>query len=239
MGGLSDILSQSNGITNIAAIISAVAALGTAAAGLVDILKTLPGGGVSNIGFGTIRKCLHPVAKAFDAIGEVDPWNTLHANWINGVAEAQQKAVAKSLIHLGLTPKNAPHMARALGIDPAVLSLTAASIANGTALTTQQTNALGRFDTMVGAILDAGYENADQKYRNFAKLCAAGVAVILAVIAGYVLSGDAPGEYFKSSYLIQAVLVGLISTPLAPVAKDLTSSLQAAANAMNTVKKAG
>ncbi|MGA3306400.1 MAG: hypothetical protein ABSC26_10395 [Stellaceae bacterium] len=226
-------------VPTITGVISAVAALGTAAFGLVDTLKTLPNGGVSNIGFGTIRKCLHPVAKAFDAIGEVDPWNTLHANWINGVAEAQQKSVAKSLIHLGLTSKNAPHMARALGIDPTVLSQTAASIATGTALTTQQTNALGRFDTMVGAILDAGYEQADQKYRNFAKLCAALIAVLLAVVAGWLLRTGTTTEYLQSPIFLEAILVGLVSTPLAPVAKDLTSSLQAAANAMNTVKKAG
>jgi hypothetical protein len=226
-------------IQTITGVISAVAALGTAAAGLVDALKTLPGGGVSHIGFGTIRKCLHPVASAFAAIGEVKPWDTLHANWINGVAEAQQKAVAKSLIHLGLTPKNALHMARALGIPPDALKSVATKIGEGDALLPEDTNVLGRFDTMVGAMLDAGYEKADQKYRNFAKLCAAGIAVILAVAAGYVLSGDALGEYFKSPDLIKAVLVGLVSTPLAPVAKDLTSSLQAAANAMNTVKKAG
>ena len=129
-------------VPTITGVISAVAALGTAAFGLVDTLKTLPNGGVSNIGFGTIRKCLHPVAKAFDAIGEVDPWNTLHANWINGVAEAQQKAVAKSLIHLGLTPKNAPHMARELGIPPDALKTVATKIGEPSVVAIRMTTQL-------------------------------------------------------------------------------------------------
>jgi len=33
------------------------------------------------------------------------------------------------------------------------------------------------------------------------------------------------------------VLVGLLATPLAPVAKDLSSALATAVNAMQTVKK--
>ncbi len=189
-------------------------------------MKTLPYGGVSHIGFSIIKAKLKPVVTAFASIGELDPWDTLHANWINGVAEDQQKVIAKSLIHLGLTPGSAPVMAAALGIDSALLTDAATNIQNGTPPTTQNTNALNHFDTMVSAILDAGYEEADQKYRNWAKLSAALIAVILAVFAAILLD--------FSPWL--GLLIGLVSTPLAPVVKDLTSSLQAAANAVNTVK---
>ena len=223
---ISEILSN-HGITNITAILTAIAALGTAAAGLVDTLKTLPYGGVSQIGFPTIKFHLRPVNSAFSAIGQLDPWDTLHANWINGVATDQQKAIAKSLVHLGLTPQNAPGMAAALGIPPAALSSAATNIFNCIALSPQDTNVLGRFDTMVSAILDAGYEEADQKYRNWSKLIAAVIAVVMAMIAAKVLGID-PGL---------GIPIGLVSIPLAPVVKDLTSSIQAAANAVNVVKK--
>ncbi len=222
-----DILST-NGLTNITGMIAAVAALGTAAAGMVDLLKTLPGGGVSHIGYSIIKLRLKPVAAAFAAIGELHPWDTLHANWINGVASDRQKAIAKSLVHLGLTPANAPGMATAMGIDPAALSAAVANIQKGSALTSQDTNVLGRFDTMVSAILDAGYEKADQKYRNCAKLCAAVIAVLLSLGTAHEL-----GE----TNLWLAFAVGLVSTPLAPMAKDLTSSIQAAAGAVSSVKK--
>jgi hypothetical protein len=52
------------------------------------------------------------------------------------------------------------------------------------------------------------------------------------------LYGGSLGDYLKSSEYITAIVIGLVSTPLAPVAKDLASSLQAAANAVNTVKQA-
>jgi hypothetical protein len=82
---------------------------------------------------------------------------------------------------------------------------------------------------MLSALIDAGYEEADQQYRNWSKLYASIIAVVLAVIAAAFLGFN----------LILAVLIGLVSTPLAPVAKNLTSSLQAAASAMNAVKKPG
>jgi hypothetical protein len=36
-----------------------------------------------------------------------------------------------------------------------------------------------------------------------------------------------------------AILVGLLATPLAPIAKDLSSALAAAVNTMQVVKKGG
>jgi hypothetical protein len=213
-------------IAYISTVLAAIAALGTAAAGLVDVLKTLPDGGVSHIGFDAIRQALQPLAAAFEAIKLAKPWDTLHANWINGVPSSQQKAVAKSLIHLGLTPDNAAELAASLGIDPAALKQVADNIKAGTPLSQQNLNVLGRFDTMVGAILDAGYERAGQKYRNGAKLAAMVISVILAALAGLL-------THFN---VAEAALIGLVATPLAPVAKDLASSIQAAANAVSVIK---
>jgi hypothetical protein len=216
-------------LSYIATILSAVAALGTAAAGLVDVLKTLPDGGVSMIGFGRIRAALTPVDAALAALPHLDPYDTLHGNWINGVAEDQQKAVAKALIHLGLTTKTAPALAAGLGIDPVALMAVAQKIEAGGGLTSQDSGILGRFDTLVGAILDAGYERGDQQYRNWAKLIAMVIAVVLAAGAAALID-------FTWKNVVEGALIGLVSTPLAPIAKDLASSIQAAANAVNTVK---
>src|ERR1019366_7233506 len=97
---------------------------------------------VSHIGYGIIKRRLKPVAAAFAAVGELHPWDTLHANWINGVETGRQKGIAKSLIQLGLTPANAPGMATAMGIDPDALSAAVANIQKGSALTAQDTNVL-------------------------------------------------------------------------------------------------
>ncbi len=46
--------------THLGGAIAAVGALGTAAAGVVDAFKSLPGGGISNAGFGFIEEAAQP-----------------------------------------------------------------------------------------------------------------------------------------------------------------------------------
>ncbi|HZQ12851.1 MAG TPA: hypothetical protein VFB31_08590, partial [Pseudolabrys sp.] len=100
------------GIPNVGDTIAAIAALGTAAYGLVDAMKAF-GGGPSLVGYGRIKSALAPFDPALQALGNA-PWQTLRANWLNGVAKADQKAAAKSLIHLALSPGNATKLAAAV-----------------------------------------------------------------------------------------------------------------------------
>jgi hypothetical protein len=208
--------------------IAAVAALGTAAFGLVDASKAL-WGGPSLFGFGYIRGTLLPFAPALDVAGSDMFFSTLKANWINGVAIGDQKAKAKSLIHLGITGANAASLAKAADVDAAQLEAAAKKIDDGTALTVEELTLLGRFDAIVSAKLDEAFERADQAYRNGAKVLACGVAVGLAVWADLGLDLGLPWY--------EAVLAGLVSTPLAPIAKDLASSLQTAAGAVSALKR--
>src|SRR5262249_11092941 len=90
---------------------------------------------------------------------------------------------------------------------------------------------LGQFDTALSAVLDAAYERGDQKYRNAAKVLAMIVAMVMAGLAGYFFFGGGWQTVGK------ALLVGLAATPLAPIAKDLASSLQAAAGAVGAIKR--
>ncbi len=90
---------------------------------------------------------------------------------------------------------------------------------------------LGAFDTAVSASLDYGYERGDQRYRNTAKMVACLIAVALSVAAGWALYGNAAncGEAFLCRYwLLAALLLGLVATPLAPMAKDVATALQKA-----------
>jgi hypothetical protein len=79
--------------------------------------------------------------------------------------------------------------------------------------------------------MDAGFERADQLYRNASKLLAALISVILAVAAVFVYDGS-----HVHDDLGVAVLVGLVATPLAPIAKDLSSALGTAVNALKSVR---
>lgn len=214
-------------------VVTAIGGLGTAAFGLVDATKVF-GGGVNHIGFKGIRSAV--TALLPDNTGAGTPPRglspekmlaTLQANWFNGTDLAAQKAIAKSLIKLNLSPAAAPALAAATGVDAEVFTDVAKSIAAGTPLNSAQADVYARFDMIVTALLDEAYQRSDQVYRNGTRAWAMVTSVVLAVIAGMMLNYD----------IGVAVLVGLLATPLAPIAKDLSSALATAANTLQLVKK--
>lgn len=226
---------------NILNFISAAAGLGTAAMGLVDASKAF-WGGPSNFGFGCIRKAVDPFffqgpGAPTIFFGKAEALQTLKANWLNGVAKAEQKAKAKALIHLGLTQGNAAALARAAGVDAAKLTSLAQKTAAGTAPTQEEINVLGQFDVIVSAMLDAAYERGDQIYRNASKILAMLVATVLGGIGGWIVLGGSVGDYIGTRAFFLSLLVGLSATPLAPIAKDLATSLQSAVSAVRAVKR--
>ncbi|MDI1286095.1 MAG: hypothetical protein PSV46_17045 [Reyranella sp.] len=216
--------------------IAAAGALGTAAYGLVDATKMVKGG-MSNPGFSFIRNAvisiIGPVAASRTVFGPAEIIATLRANWLNGVSKADQKAAAKALIRLMLTSATAPAMATATGVNAAHLQTAAEHIRDDADITPQDIKTLGAFDVVVSATLDLGYERGDQFYRNSAKVAAAGCAIVLAVGGSYFVYGANP----VSSWLPLAVFIGVVATPLAPIVKDLSSSLSAAVKAGGAFKR--
>ena len=204
--------------------------------GLVDTSKAFCGG-PSNFGFGHVKSALEPflapLAEDLPAFGQTEILRTLRANWLNGVAKADQKAKAKSLIHLGLTKGSAPALAKAAGVDPDKLELLAHKTATGKKVTQDEINILGEFDAVLSAVLDAAYERGDQIYRNASKFLAMAVATILGGAGGWIVFHDT----LTFSNIALSLLTGMIATPLAPVAKDLVSSLQAAVAAVSALKR--
>ena len=218
--------------TALPTLIVAVGALGTAAFGLVDTLKVLPGGGISRTGFKFIRKTiltLAPEVSSLDGTGlsRKSMLFTLESQWINGTDTASQINIAKSLVKLRLTPDTAAALATATAVDGAVLSAIATNILSGTPLTPQQSDVYGRFDVLLTSLLDQAYQRADQRYRNATKFAAVPISVALAVAAAYTIPGFSVGK---------AVLIGLIATPIAPIAKDLASGIQTAVQALQAWK---
>ena len=216
--------------------LGAAAALGLAASGLVDTTKMF-WGGVSNLGFKHIRDALNPYAAALSAAIGKDWAETLRAHWINGVPKDDQKAKAKALIRLGLSPKNAAAVAEGARVDVARFTTAIQKIQTGAEqeLDKADLEVFGRFDTTIEAAIDAALERADQQYRNAAKTIAAGVAISLAVVAGGALFEGTIGDYIGSDSFGLALVVGAISVPIAPIAKDLASSLQSAVKALKSV----
>jgi hypothetical protein len=223
---------------NLPQIVLAVGALGTAAYGVVDVSKSL-WGGVSNVGFGDIKKVISQfipastTANAAPALSLTSVLLTLKANWLNGMALGDQKSVAKALIKLNLNPGSAAQMAGATGVDEAILGSVADKLSTGENLVPAETDVYGRFDLLLSAVLDQGYQRGDQRYRNSAKLLAVPVAVALALLGAWGIANGhlSPVDTWK------AVAAGLLATPLAPVAKDLASAIQAGAKVAQVLQK--
>ena len=210
---------------NLSQVVLAIGSLGTAAYGVVDATKAF-GGGISNRGFGDIRSVL---ARFILPASLPSVLSTLRANWLNGMPLADQKAVAKALVKLNLTEASAIAMAGAAGVDVPTLRSVATKLAAGGTLSQPETDVYGRFDLLLSSQLDQGYQRADQRYRNSAKLLAVVVSVALAVAGAWMAYPQTPVGI--------AILAGLLATPLAPIAKDLSSAIQAGARVAQAWKK--
>jgi hypothetical protein len=214
-------------------------------------------GGVSNFGYTKIVGGLEPFSAALEAATagwhhsrktswfrvtpESDPpadWKDIvRANWINGRPTADQKAAVKALINVGLSADTASSVAEAGHVNEDILKTAATAIGNGTTPPPEGANIILRLNTSIDAAMDGAFEEADQQYRNMARLLSGVFAIGLAVFAGSLVAPEGVTYWsFYSPDLWKAFLVGFVAVPLAPVAKDLTSSLQAAATAMKSTK---
>jgi len=221
-------------IPDISSMMAAIGGLGTASFSLVDATKVGPAGGISNAGFNLIERAvaqLFPSASRTSSPASSDErklLDKLHGNWINGVALADQKSIAKTLIKNRLAPDTARTFAAATSVDPNVLADAAACLAKGAPLAPGHNDVLGRFDVSLSAVLDEGYQRADQRYRNWSRVLAMIFAIVLAVVGGLAVYADGSvADYFRNGKIWVAVICGVIATPLAPVSKDLTSALAA------------
>jgi hypothetical protein len=223
-------------------IVTAIGGLGTAAFGLLDAAKPVfPW--INHIGFGRISGTVaaltpdDPNAKQpVNALPQNNILKSLLANWVNGTDLASQKAIAKSLVKLHLSAGNAQDLAVATNVNPQLLIQVTESIVSGTAFTQPQSDAYARFDLIVTAMIDEAYQYADQVYRNWTRGLAAAIAIVLAFAGEWILAGSWQNLWLNSE-MFQAILVGLLATPLAPIAKDLSSGLSAAVKTMQLMNK--
>jgi hypothetical protein len=248
-------------LTEVTAAITAIGALGTSAFGLVDAVKFFPSG-LPMRGFKDIEamvKEFAPTAADVPSARELSSTSilkSLSSNWIGGKDLPSQKAIAKTLIKLRFSAKNAPKLAALTGLDASLLTnvaeklngiIPAGSVGQATVaatvegsetppdpidplgLTAPEQDVYGRFDVLLSSAIDQAYESAMQTYVSWAKVAAGVVSIVLAEAAATALGHwDAYGKAF---------LVGLIATPLAPIAKDLSTALTNAANAVQSVKQ--
>ena len=223
-------------------IVTAIGGLGVAAYGVLDAIKSfLPH--INRIGIVSIHRAVEALlpeendSQPGNALGRARILNTVEANWINGVDLNNQKAVAKSLIKLHLSKDNARAVARECNVDEEAMVAIANAISGGDSLDAAQTDAHARFELILTAILDEAYQRSDQEYRNKTRGVAAAIALVLALAAGWSLNGTS--AYWHSPDAALAAIAGLLATPLAPIAKDLSTALATAVNTMQQLKRKG
>jgi hypothetical protein len=206
---------------------------------------------VSNVGFGSIKKAIEPVfgtlansTKRTDALSFGSILDTLHANWINGADLGDQKAKAKSQLKLRLNSANAADYAAATSVPADTLKDIAGLVNQGQTLADPvQADVFGRFDLALTALLDEGYERADQRYRNACKLLAGVFSIVIAVFAGLLYAQTKANpplphvDYWFTPDMWKAFIAGALATPISPIAKDLTTALAAGADVMQKIQK--
>lgn len=231
-------------------VITALGALGTASFGLVDATKAA-GGGISRIGMGDIKKAMLPLFGSKPDLKDrstpltyASVLGNLRSNWMNGTDLADQKAIAKALIKLRLSAETAPVLAAATGVDPTELTTIATKINTAVTLLPPEADTFGRFDLALTSLFDEAYQRADQRYRNSAKVLAGVFSIFIAWILGYFFSLHNKGVYGANLHLYMrnpfswtAILAGALATPIAPVAKDLTSAIAAGTDVVQKLSK--
>lgn len=217
-------------INSLTDVVVATGALGTAAFGIVEGLKPWQAGraSIGLAGFGQLRLNLGPL------------WDTLSVAFgpnfelmLQGLYRGDRAELERTLrqgVRIGLTAKNAEDMAEILHtIDGAELKKAAAAIEAGKALPDNLKNVVGRFELAADARVDSALSLAQARYVGGQKVTAMVVALAIAIIAGIWLS---PGDDYTCDSLVQSLVVGLAAVPLAPVAKDVATALQSAAQAL-------
>jgi hypothetical protein len=213
-------------LTLIVGAISAMAALGLASYALVDASKIL-WGGIANIGFKHILDGCKPFEQFLQIATGDQLWqDLLRAQWRNGRDKEAQKALARSLVRLGMTEESAQGVTIA-NIQTDALRRVVRKATSGDDLNAQEVEIMGRVDAVVGFHIDAAFERADQQYRNAARVIAGIISMMLAIGAA-ILMNQSP---------LLGAMVGILSVPIAPLAKDLTSAMTAAVGAVKAVRR--
>jgi hypothetical protein len=216
-------------------LILATGALGTAAFGIVEVIKNFAWFG--DFGFRGLMVRL----GAFDDLLRVaygrDYQDHLRALYLTDHNEFA--AALRQGIRIGLIEDNAKRAAGFVEVVTADDLKKAVAFQNALEVGKDSIDSkdadgfrrvLGRFDLAVDSRIDAALSNALRVYTLSMKLFAVGISLAIALGVGAYL--DSQLENADRSLFFHAVLVGLAAVPVAPVTKDLVAAVGAATRAI-------
>lgn len=224
-------------LAHVTELVLATGALGTAAFGIVEGLK--PMRIIGEAGFGAITETLGKATLTL-AQAHGPQWETIYRGLYRG-DQAELARLLRQGARIGLVRENAADVGAALfgpkapEIDDLVaitahLYDAAAQGSGEPATTDAQRRALGRFELAIDARIDAALALARQRYAATARVAAFVVSLIIAVTTALIIGDRADTSGWPP--MLVALLVGLAAVPIAPIAKDVASGIQAAAKAL-------
>jgi hypothetical protein len=208
-------------INSLPTFIAGAGALGTACFGIVEGLKWTP---LGEVGYGQISKFLgEPLSDALRIAYGPQFENMLRAQYRQDSSQAGLAKTLRQGVRIGLTTANAGAIAVFLGtVTPDALTAAAQNVAAGADLSAESRAAIGRFELAVDARIDAALSNANDVYvggiRCTAGILALGIAQLIA--------------WMQASDWKNALILGLVAVPFAPIANDLLRAVQAATKAL-------
>jgi hypothetical protein len=219
-------------IDSLGKAVAAAGALGTACFGIVEALKWTP---LGTAGYGQIPKYLGPDLQGALRVAYGDDFQRLLQAQYRQDSQ-HQSTIAKSLrqgVRIGLKSNNAQAIARFLGtVDPPALEAAVANVERGVPLSDADRGAIGRFELAADARIDSALSRAQDLYIGTVRCTASLLAIGLAEGTAFLLGSEMAGEGLQR-WLV-GLLVGIVAVPLAPIANDVVSALQAATRALRT-----
>jgi hypothetical protein len=211
--------------------------------------------GLPYAGFGAIRRLLKRVEPAMK-VTYGDAYGTILINQYRaGRSQGQAPEMIRQGVRLGL-----PYLSQtaAEGVIAAVWGMSSAQTAAlaqaltaektadaaapaapdaGAAATAAPQALAARFATALDTSVQAAFASAEQRYQSWAQFWAGVAAVVLSLgYEGATAGWPWAAHTGSAGAWIIALLVGLAAVPLAPVAKDLSSSLSQALTALGQVR---
>jgi len=200
--------------------ILATGALGSAAFGVVEALKFTP---LGNAGFsvaiqelGSLRECLR--------VAYGDHYESLLRGQYRSEDRELLSRTLRQGVRIGATEQNSGTVTQFLGsLDKEQFASALRAAESGKAMSSELRNVLGRFELAADARIDSALTLARMRYIDSTRLTASVVAVALSLGIGYNM---------PDVTMVQTFIVGLAAVPLAPIAKDVASAIQAAGKAL-------
>jgi hypothetical protein len=229
----------------LADLVLATGTLGLAASGVVEGLKSYDRVGLK--GYKCIRETLGDSLMSTMRFAYGDNYEVLlKAQYRNVEGKEELVSSLRQGIRLGLKPDNAIEVAKDVGVVlPDQLLEITNQLVKGKELTDEQTGLLGRFELAIDTKIDAAITLAESTYQASMRNHAFFVSIVIAIVAAIGLA-ETPINMFTSKEGILSIskkiswslvfIVGIAAVPLAPIAKDLSTGLRAAATALRSRK---